>query len=106
MFGGYPRFQQLVWLVWLTVFVQVLWAFAYSIPRTNELQSSKRGEQRVWYDFRCVRARADEAEEATTSRKLNEATRRSPTAQMEEDMDNNYRFKEMGIMDLFRAEMP
>lgn len=50
--GGYPTFQFMVFLLWLIVIVQILWALAYSLPVSRELQESERPQQRVLYDFR------------------------------------------------------
>jgi len=87
MLGGYPRFEQMVWMLWLTVFLEVLWACAYSIPVTNELQSSQRKEQEVWYDFRRVR--------------LGDGTRLSRTARGSAKYVP-YRRKHLGSFDMYR----
>lgn len=49
---GYPSFLLMVWVTWASVFVELLFALAYSLPLSEELQSSKRKEQMVWFDFR------------------------------------------------------
>lgn len=49
---GYPTFLFAVWLTWLSVLLQLLFAMAYSLPLSGELQSSRRAPQKVWYDFR------------------------------------------------------